>query len=253
MLPGLVVLLPCRAGLVVPTSPAAKALGKAPVHPEPLSPFVQQVVAGYAEDPWFAQSANTASLKCVHGLWCKGAQICVPAVPVLRNTILQEHHSTPYAGHFGVNKTVAAIAKSFWWPGLRETVQAFVAKCDSCQRSKARTTKPPGPLLPLPIPEEPWQSVSMDFITKLPPTARGHDAVLVFVDRLTKMVHLGPTTTECTAMQAADLFVNHVVRLHGWPANVISDRDSIFTSKFFAHLMQGSGVKQNMKSTAFHP
>jgi transposase InsO family protein len=92
----------------------------------------------------------------------------------------------------------------------------------------------------------------MDFVVQLPRTAQGKDAVLVFVDRLTKMVHLAPTTTDCDAVQTAQLFVEHIIRLHGYPKDVVSDRGSVFLSNFFSHLCLLTGIKQHM-STAYHP
>jgi hypothetical protein len=107
-------------------------------------------------------------------------------------------------------------------------------------------------LQPLPIPDVPWKSVSMDFITQLPETRRGHDAILVFVDRLTKMVHFAPTRTDVSAEGVAQLFMEHVIRLHGCPKDVVSDRDARFTSRFWKAIMRLCGTRMSM-SSAFHP
>ncbi|GLI64705.1 hypothetical protein VaNZ11_007997, partial [Volvox africanus] len=109
-----------------------------------------------------------------------------------------------------------------------------------------------GLLQPLPVPDAPWESVSMDFVVALPKTEGGYDAVFVMVDRLTKMVHLAPCTSSCTAEQTARLFFDNVVRLHGIPKNVISDRGGQFTSKFWEALCKLVGMGVNL-STAYHP
>ena len=95
--------------------------------------------------------------------------------------------------------------------------------------------------------------MSMDLIVKLPTTADGHDSILVFVDRLSKMVHLVPATTESlNARSFAALFVNNVERLHGLPAILISDRGPQFNNNFWAHTCELLGMDKRM-SSAFHP
>jgi len=92
----------------------------------------------------------------------------------------------------------------------------------------------------------------MDFIMEMPETKKGFSAVLVFVDRLTKMVHLVPTKTGVTAEETAWLFVDNVVKHHGLPGDIVSDRDPRFTGLFWSTLCSLLGTKQNL-STAFHP
>ncbi|GIL70544.1 hypothetical protein Vretimale_3676 [Volvox reticuliferus] len=100
----------------------------------------------------------------------------------------------------------------------------FMQTCSLCQRNKALSGKDHGLLQPLPVPDTAWESVSMDFVDALPKIEWGYDSVLVMVDCLTKMVHLAPTTSSCTAEQTARLFFDNVVQLHGVPKNVVSDR-----------------------------
>ena len=114
------------------------------------------------------------------------------------------------------------------WPQMRRC-------CFECQRNKTSNQKPAGLLQPLPTPTEPWASVSMDFITQLPATVSGYDAIVVFVCRLTKMAHFVPTYTTLTAEELAYLYIAHIVKLHGLPKEIISDRDSKFTSHFGEH------------------
>lgn len=152
----------------------------------------------------------------------------------------------------GLAKTLEAVRRHFHWPTLRTDVFQHVRSCHQCQVNKLSTQKPAGLLKPLQIPGRPWASVSMDFIVQLPKTKSGHDAILVFVDRLTKMVHFAPTTVTCTAADTAKLFIHHVVRAHGIPLSIVSDRDSRFTSRFWQATIPFLGTKLHM-STAFHP
>ena len=109
-----------------------------------------------------------------------------------------------------------------------------------------------GPLQPLPIPDRPWQQVSVDLITQLPRSRSGHDAIVVFVDKLTKMVHYVACTTNVTAPQLATLFMREVVRLHGVPSSILSDRDPRFTANFWRAFWDQLGTTLTM-STAYHP
>jgi hypothetical protein len=136
---------------------------------------------------------------------------------------------------------------------MRADVRAFVSKCDSCQRVKASNALPPGKLMPLEVPSRPWESISMDFITCLPRVSPGgFDAILVVVDRLTKLAHFIATTTAVTAEEVAHLLRARVFSLHGVPCSIVSDRDPRFTAAYFAGLCELLGVKQSM-SSAYHP
>ena len=86
---------------------------------------------------------------------------------------------------------------------MNQDVRNYVKSCDSCQRIKASQQTPAGLLQPLPIPQHPWEQVSMDFITQLPRTRTGFDAIIVFVDTFSKMVHFAPTKTTATAPDTA--------------------------------------------------
>ncbi|GJP52666.1 hypothetical protein CLOM_g11761 [Closterium sp. NIES-68] len=179
-------------------------------------------------------------------------KIWVPNYPPLRQLLLEEYHDVLYAGHFGSNKTLTGIAKHYYWPHLAEDVQKFVTSCDTCQRMKSSKQKKAGLLQPLPVPEQPWQVVSLDFITGLPPTTSGHDAILVVIDKFSKMGHFIPTHTTARTEETAQLFVRYIISQHGIPTTLISDRNPKFTSKFWKELMSLLGTKLAM-SSAYHP
>ncbi len=107
-------------------------------------------------------------------------------------------------------------------------------------------------MCPLSIPERPWWAISLDFITGVPMTADGHDAILTVVDRLTRMVHAIPTTTNCDALQFAKLMKRHIFSQHGVHGDIVSDRGSIFTGHFWSAACKHLSVHLSM-STAFHP
>ena len=178
--------------------------------------------------------------------------MCIPNNQEIREKLLAEAHDTQLSGHLGVNKTVAQLRRRFWWPAMAESVADYVRTCGLCQVNKPSSKRKLGLLQPLEIPERRWGSVSMDQIVELPKTNDGFDSIVVYVDRLTKMMHCQPTHTNVTAPVLAHIFFDTVVRLHGLPDNIVSDRDPKFTGHFWRALFKHVGVKLSM-STAFHP
>ncbi|GJP51416.1 hypothetical protein CLOM_g10581 [Closterium sp. NIES-68] len=161
-------------------------------------------------------------------------------------------HKAHALRHFGSNKTLIGIAKHYYWPNLAEDVQIFVTSCDACQRMKRSKQKKAGLLQPLPVPEQSWQVVSMDFITGLPPTTRSHDAILVVIDKFSKMGHFIPTHTTSHTKATVQLFVHYIISQRGISTTLISDRNPKFTSKFRKELISLLGTKLAM-SSAYHP
>jgi hypothetical protein len=154
-------------------------------------------------------------------------------------------------GHKAARKTRDYVSRWFWWPTLAKDVESFCKSCGICQTTKTGTAKPKGLLHSLPIPDAPWQSIAMDFVGPFP-ECMGYDYLLVVIFRLTSLVHLIPTTTRAKATEIAWLFLKDIVRLHGLPETIVSDRDSKFVSKFWRELHRLMGVKLLM-STAYHP
>jgi len=180
-------------------------------------------------------------------------RIYVPATaPEVRSDILSECHDCPLSGHLGSSKTIESVTRHFYWPRMHNDIKRYVSSCYSCQANKPSQQLPMGLLHPLPIPDRPWQQVTMDLITQLPVSKDGHDAIVVFVDKLSKMVHWVATRTSATAPELARVMFDHVVRLHGLPESIVSDRDTRFTSHFWTSLWELCGTKLAM-STAFHP
>jgi hypothetical protein len=184
------------------------------------------------------QDANRPSKSpglCVNsqGLVIKDSQIVVPDhCEHLKRDIMEGFHDTPPAGHYEIAKTCKAIQKLFFWTSMREDVARYITNCVSCARKRARRIVPYGRLQTIPVPEKPWYSVSMDLIIKLPVTARGHDSICVFVDRLTRMVHFVPCKGKLSAKGFAELYIDNVFHYHGLSKEFIFDRDSRFTSDF---------------------
>ena len=179
-------------------------------------------------------------------------RVCVPDCNDLRKFILEEAHSGSFAIHPGSTKMYRDLKMSFWWSGMKRDVSEFVTKCLVCQRVKAEHQVPSGLLQPIRIPEWKWDRITMDFVVGLPLTGRRHDSVWVVVDRLTKSAHFLPVRTDYSLDKLAELYIKEIVRLHGIPVSIISDRDPRFTSRFWGKLQEALGTRLNF-STAFHP
>ena len=134
---------------------------------------------------------------------------------------------------------------------MRADLKKQIRKCGICQQMKHETCHPAGVLQPLPSPNKPWAAVSMDFVGGLPKSQR-LDVVMVGVDRLTKYVYFIGLSHPYSAAKVAALFAQNVLKLHGMPTSIVSDRDSVFTAKFWAELFKLQGVQLAM-SSAYHP
>jgi len=145
----------------------------------------------------------------------KGKRLYVPSFDNLRREVMKECHDSKWAGHPGIHRTLALVGNSYYWHHMKDDVEAYVKTCLVCQQDKIEQGAPAGLLEPLPIPHRPWESVSMDFIVRLP-TSEGYNWVLVVVDRYSKYATFIP----------AHLFFKHVVKYWGLLRSIVSDRDT---------------------------
>ena len=195
----------------------------------------------YPPKPWSWQD----------GLLLHDNLVYVPHDDALRVDLMKMHHDDPLAGHYGVAKTFELLSRNYYFPQMHSYVKKYVSTCDLCSRGKAPRHLKHGELAPLPAPSGPWKGISCDFITDLP-ESEGYDSVFVVVDRLTKMSHFVPCHKTTTAPEFARILLDHVIRLHGIPDSIVSDRGSIFTSQFWTALSKSMNLTRRL-STAFHP
>ncbi|KAJ9543424.1 hypothetical protein OSB04_023131 [Centaurea solstitialis] len=186
------------------------------------------------------------------GLKLFQGRIWVPKLGGNRELLLDDAHKSKYSIHPGSTKMYRDLKMNYWWPVMKLDVASYVEKCVTCLQVKAEHQKPYGSLQPLDIPEWKWEHITMDFVTKLPRTLRGHDTIWVIVDRLTKSAHFLEMRETLPLDQLAKLYIKEIVRRHGVPLSIVSDRDSRFTSQFWHGLQEGLGTKLKL-STAYHP
>nr|GEU96942.1 putative reverse transcriptase domain-containing protein [Tanacetum cinerariifolium] len=154
----------------------------------------------------------------------------------LRDLIMHESHKSNYSIHPGSDKMYQDLKKLYWWPNMKEIIAEYVGKCLTCSRVKEECQKPSGLLVQPEIPMWKWERITIDFVTKLPKTSKGHDTILVIVGRLTKSAHFIPTRETDSMETLTRLYIKEIVTRHGVPISIISDRDSHFTSIFWQSL-----------------
>ncbi|KAL0544414.1 hypothetical protein IC582_019529 [Cucumis melo] len=166
-------------------------------------------------------------------------------------SLLHTFHDSIFGGHSGFLRTYKRMSGELFWKGMKTDIKKYVEQCEICQRNKSEATKPAGVLQPLPIPDRILEDWAMDFIEGLP-KARGMNVIMVVVDRLSKYAYFVTMKRPFSAKQVAIEFIDKIVRRHGIPKSIISDRDKIFLSNFWKELFYAMDTILK-RSTAFHP
>lgn len=217
----------------------------------------EMIKGEYMKDDDFAgiyQACQDKSENGFHvqdGYLYKKGRLCIPRHS-LRELLIREAHGGGLAGHFGENKTVEALKEHFFWPNLKKDVHKIVERCGTCKKAKLTSQTSQGMFMPLPVPNHPWTDLSMDFILGLPMSRSRKDSIFVVVDRFSKMAHFLPCNKTDDAYHVANLFFKEIVRLHGVPTTIVSDRDTKFLSYFWKTLWSKLGTKL-LFSTSYHP
>ncbi|KAL0554093.1 hypothetical protein IC582_008004 [Cucumis melo] len=244
-----------RAEIAVSVGEVTAQLAQLSVQPT----LRQKIIAAQWNDPYLAEKRRMVetgqgedfSISADDGLMFE-RRLCVPEDTAVKTELLTEAHSSPFTMHPGSTKMYQDLRSVYWWRGMKREVADFVSRCLVCQQVKAPRQHQAGLLQPLSVPGWKWESVSMDFITGLPKTLKGYTVIWVVVDRLTKSAHFVPGKSTYTASKWGQLYMTEIVRLHGVPVSIISDRDARFTSKFWKGLQLPLGTRLDF-STAFHP
>ena len=169
----------------------------------------------------------------------------------MRDNIIKEKHCGGMSGRFGLDKTLEVVRRYYHWPKMQNDVRKFVETCVICQQAKGTSTKK-GLYQPLPIPSRPSQAISMNFVMGIPRTKQGYGNIFVFVDHFSKMAHFIPCKSTHDASHIAQLFFKEIVRIHGLPKSIVSDRDAKFQGHFWRTLHKKLGTYLQFSST-YHP
>ena len=178
-------------------------------------------------------------------------RLCIPQ-GLTRRMLLQNVHDSNAGGHRGVEKTYEQLRQHYYWFRLHQTVKRYVAQCEVCQQNKISSRKPAGMLMPLPVPSQRWQDISVDFLSGFDGMQTDSDCIMVVLDRLTKMGHLIAVTKKLTSELCAHLILRHVFSLHGFPITIVSDQDKLFRKEVWGKYMELWGI-QTRFATKNHP
>ena len=166
------------------------------------------------------------------------------------------HHNDSLAGHFGIDKTKELIGRKYFWPSHKKDVESYIKGSDVCLGLKEVRNNPYGELQALPISTHQWKDLWIDFVTRLPVSTdwkgKSYDFILVIVDRLTKIVHYEPVKITIDAPELAEVIINMVVWHYGLPDSIVTNKGSLFISKFWSSLCYFPRFKRRLL-TAFHP
>lgn len=220
--------------------------------------FLADIIAGYEDDEYCKQLATGIAAGSIQGahygpdnkLLYVGDRLVIPRNVHVRETLYNLAHDT--LGHFGFNKSYESLRSSYYWPNMRRDLdEAYIPACAECQRNKDRTSKPAGPLHPLPIPDARFDVVGIDFIGPLP-EEDGKDTIMTMTDLLGADVRLAATRSTATAADIALVLFNEWYCENGLMLQIVSDRDKLFISELWTALHKLTGVKLKM-STSYHP
>jgi len=222
--------------------------------------WAEELLQSYSEDPvtkklqekLLVQNADSNSDYTIHaGIIRYKGKILVGNDKKFRERLISALHNSPVGGHSGMRASYQRVKSIFYWPGMKQTMEHFIATCPICQRAKHENCLQPGLLDPLPIADMAWQHISMDFIEGLP-NSQGKEVILVVVDRFTKYSQFIPLSHPYTVQSVAQAFVDNIIKLHGPPKLIISDRDRIFTSQLWKDIF--AAYKSELRySSAYHP
>jgi hypothetical protein len=210
-------------------------------------PFCQKLQS-WVDDPatipqnlrGFSKSFSTDS----SGLWLyRKGSVVVPDGPQ-RTTLLEHFHNRVDHGHFGFKKTHDAITHYFYWDTLISDLRSFISSCITCERNKQTDSRRHGLLHPLPVPDDRFLGISVDF-GDMPVSRNGHDSCLIIQDRFSKLIEVIPTTKTVSALQVAELiFLHWYLRGYGLPQSMVSDRDPRFVSAVWREFCSLTGITQ---------
>ncbi|GAU51356.1 hypothetical protein TSUD_413040, partial [Trifolium subterraneum] len=231
-----------KLGMLKLTNPFLEKIRECQKEDEKLMKRVALVIEGQEND--FKMDEN--------GVVRFRGRVCEPDVPELKRMIFDEGHKSGLSIHPGLVKMYQDLKKLFWWPRMHKEIAEYVYACLVCQKSKIEHQKPSGLLQPLSVPEWKWDSIAMDFVGGLPKTAKGNEVIWVVVDRLTKSAHFIAIKIGTLVPKLAEIYVEQIIRLHGIPSSIVSDRDPKFTSRFWESLQEALGTKLRL-SSAYHP
>ena len=195
---------------------------------EPYSPLqlivvLEYIKEGYKSDDFCIRLAQNGvpGAQLINNLWYIGDHLVIPRTGDVCENLFHLAHDT--LGHFDTDKSYTNLSNAYYWPNMQTDLEkSYIPSCSDCQHNKSHTTKPPGPLHPLPIPDERGDSVALDFVGPLPEDD-GYNCILTMTDCLGSDYRLIPTRTDATAKDIALLVFDNWYCENGLPSDFVSD------------------------------
>jgi len=214
--------------------------------------ILSNIKTGYKTDKFCKQLSSTGmkNMEERDGLWYISSQLVIPQCSNIRENLFCLTHNT--LGHFGGNKSYATLCDVYYWLYMRRDLEStYIPSCVNCQWNKSCTIKVLGPLHPLPVPDRRGNSIAIDFVGPLPPD-NSYNCLISMTDHLNSNIHIIPTRIHITAEDFTMLFFDQWYCENSLPLNIVSDRNKLFVSQFWAALMKITGIKLKM-SLVYHP
>ncbi|KAE8654205.1 hypothetical protein F3Y22_tig00117056pilonHSYRG01112 [Hibiscus syriacus] len=207
---------------------------------------LERIKEGLEQDPIARELVKLASDGKTQRFWVedgllytKGRRIYVPKWDNLRRDLVKECHDTKWAGHPGQKRTMALLETAYFWPHMKDSVELYVKTCLVCQQDKVENRQPAGLLEPLPVPQRPWDAITLDFISALP-KSEGYGSIMVVVDRFSKYGTFIPCPKDCTAEEAARVFFKNVVKHWGLPRSIINRTVNSLLECYLRHFVSAN-------------
>ena len=228
----------------------------------PYDPWLSSVKAAYADDPAALKLFRTAtgpkqslSYRTRAGVLyyvAKGAyRVYVPDAHGLRNKLLHDYHCAAIAGHYGASKVLVAMSQHYYWPCMPADVEAFVRACPVCQVCKP-TQQPTPSIKPLPVPDKPFQHITLDWLSGFPENKAGNPGTLNIIDRFSKWAVVIPCPKTMGDKAFVDALYVHFFSWAGLPGRITGDRDTRLTASRMRSLCKGLDLQLKL-SVAYHP
>ena len=218
--------------------------------------LLDAIITGYETDDFAKQLTKDIGMGSIKGatltdrLLYIGHRLVIPKDLKVRELLYNLAHNT--LGHFGFDKCYESLRGSYYWPNMRRDLEnAYIPSCAECQQNKSNTSKPTGPLHPLPVPDDCFDTVALDFIGPLP-EEDGKDTIMTMTDPLGADVRIVGTHSSYSAAQIAVILFDEWYCENGLMLHIISDRDALFTAELWNALHKLTGIKLKM-STSYHP
>ena len=198
-----------------------------------------------------AENSTNTELVLEDGLLLYSGRVVVLVDNDLCTELIKEAHDQISTAHPGRDKTYGLLWPRYYWRGIKPDIERYVRNCHAYRRADAPRDCTPGYLYPLPIPDHPWQHITMDY-KSMPADKNGYNMIFVVINWLSKQAISTPCHSTVTAQDMATMFISHIYQYYGAPQTIVSNQGPQFVSQFWKEFCRILGIQLKLL-TAFHP